>query len=69
MKGISGSKYGFPIVWPVFLEASSFHSDTHVHHSLTFTFRGDMNSRRKDSMLIYLPINCPRNLKLKGNGF
>lgn len=35
-----GNKYGLLIVQPVFLEASSFHSDTSGHYSLTFIFEG-----------------------------
>lgn len=40
MKGGLGEEYGFLIVQPIFLEASSFHNDTRGHYNLTFLFEG-----------------------------
>lgn len=53
MEGILEGKFEFPTVQLVFWEASSFHSDTRVHRSLTFTRQGMWTAEDK-TLCLYI---------------
>lgn len=54
-KDFLANKYGFLMMQPIFVEASSFHSDTRGGHSSTFILEGTQPPE-KEFMPEYLPI-------------